>query len=150
MYISFVLFFFYEMVDWSQMCCSLSIHQTSDQCYISISIQHQLRLLSQSYINFKLYQVRPVISRWQLSWLCFSFDGWLVRLMEKAHMWHCQNLATRLSSSVWRTGNNKRQPRVEAGASLSVGLRPCSVFNGWLSSCQVHAGLKVATGWVCR
>lgn len=40
--------------------------------FVSISIHHQLKLLSQTYINFKLRQVRPEISGWQLSWLCFS------------------------------------------------------------------------------
>lgn len=40
----------------------------------------------------------------------------------------------------------KRQPVVVGvGASVAICLSLCSVFNGWLSSCQVHAGLKVAT-----
>ena len=35
-------------------------------------------------------------------------------------------------------------------AGVSVCLSLCSVLNGRLSPCQVHAGLKVATGWVCH
>lgn len=44
----------------------------------------------------------------------------------------------------------KGRPGVAVWAGVSVCLSLCSVFNGRLSPCQVHAGREVAPGWVCH
>lgn len=101
-----------------------------------------------------LYQFQVASSETRDIWLAIKLallllDAWLVRLMEEAI---CGSVKTWLQGSFPRYEGQaiKRQPGVGVWASISICLSLCSVFNGWVSSCQVHAGLKVATGWVCH
>lgn len=43
----------------------------------------------------------------------------------------------------------KQRPGVAVRAGFPVCRSLSAVFNGRLSPCQAHAGLEVATGWVC-
>lgn len=138
--------------------CILQLHQKNrkkhnknqwQESFVSISIHNQLKLFFP-----ELYQFQVASSETRDIWLAIKLallllDAWLVRLMEEAI---CGSVKTWLQGSfpLYEGQAIKRQPGVGVWASISICLSLCSVFNGWLSSCQVHAGLKVDTGWVCH
>lgn len=125
------------------------ISELWQESFVSISIHNQLKLLFPD-----LYQFQVASSETRDIWLAIKLallllDAWLVRLMEEAI---CGSVKTWLQGSfpLYEGQAIKRQPGVGVWASISICLSLCSVFNGWLSSCQVHAGLKVDSGWVCH